>query len=83
MNERYKPKPPTIRALLREYTDGLCVSDICAKTGIEMKVARACLKKMEDAYIDRWLGGGYQRPSEAIWCVVLVPENCPRPKKNK
>ena len=83
MNELHKPKPPIIRALLREYTDGLSVSDICVRTNIDERVARTCLKKMADAYIDRWLGGAHQRPPEAIWCVVLVPEDCPRPRKNK
>jgi hypothetical protein len=81
VNELHKPKPPIIRALLRKYFDGLSVSDICAKTGIDERVARACLKRMEDAYIDRWILGAHQRPPEAIWCVVDVPEDCPRPKR--
>jgi len=83
MNERYKPKPPIIRALLLEHSDGLSVSDICVRTGIDLRVARTCLKKMADAYIDRWILGRHQRPPEAIWCVVSVPENCPRPRRKK
>jgi hypothetical protein len=83
MNERYKPKPPIIRALLLEHSDGLSVSDICARTGIDIRVARDCLKKMADAYIDRWILGRHQCPPEAIWCVVHVPEDCPRPTRKK
>ena len=81
MNERYKPKPPIIRALLREHPDGLSVRGICIKTNIDERVTRACLKKMADAYIDRWALGRQQRPPEAIWCVVHVPQDCPRPKR--
>ena len=83
MNERYKPKPPIIRAVLHAHSDGLSVSDIYWKTGIDAKVVRACLKKMADAYIDRWVLGRQQRPPEAIWCVVHVPEDCPRPTVKK
>ena len=61
----------------------MSVADICAKTGIDPKVVRTCLKKMEDTYIDRWVLGRQQRPPEAIWCVVVVPEDCPRPARKK
>ena len=83
MNERYKPKPPIIRAVLHAHPDGLSVADICWKTGIDSKVVRSCLKKMEDTYIDRWLLGRQQRPPEAIWCAVHVPEDCPRPTRKQ
>ena len=82
MNERYKPKAPIIRALLRKH-DGLSVADICAKTGIDQKVVRTCLKKMEDTYIDRWVLGTYRRPPEAVWCAADIPKNCPRPARKK
>jgi len=34
---------------------------------------------MADAYIDRWIRGEFQKPPEAVWCVVEVPEDCPPP----
>jgi len=82
-NVHYAPKPPVIRALLREHSDGLSVRGICLQTGIDDRVVRACLKKMADAYIDRWVIGRMRRPHEAIWCVVEVPANCPKPTKRK
>jgi hypothetical protein len=82
VNERYKPKPPIIRALLRKIDNGLSVNDIEAKTGIGQDLVRKCLNKMPDAYIDRWVTGK-SIPPTAIWCVVQVPENCPRPRLKK
>ena len=83
MNEYRKPKSPTIRSLLLEHSDGLSVSEICLRTGVDVRVTRTCLKKMADAYIDRWILGAHQRPPEAIWCVVHVPKDCPRPTRKK
>jgi hypothetical protein len=81
MNERYKPNPPIIRSLLRECDDGMSVNEIEAKTGIDQDQVRKCLNKMPDAYIDRWVYL-HSNPT-AIWCVVVIPENCPRPKRTK
>jgi hypothetical protein len=81
MNERYKSKPPVIRSLLRECEDGMSVNEIEAKTGIDQDLVRKCLNKMPDAYIDRWVYL-HSNPT-AIWCVVVIPENCPRPKRKK
>jgi hypothetical protein len=82
-NQHYQPKAPVIRALLKEFQDGLSTKDICQKTGIDQKSARANLKKMADCYIDRWTPGSLKEPPTAIWCVVDVPENCPKPRKQK
>lgn len=68
-----------IRELLRKHPDGLSTRQICRLSGIEERVARPALRKMADAYIDRWIRGEFQKPPEAIWCVVEVPEDCPPP----
>ena len=82
-NVHYAPKAPIIRGILHVFADGLTVSQICTKTFIEERVVRKCLKKMPDCYIDRWILGAYQRPPEAIWCAVVVPDHCPKPTKRK
>jgi hypothetical protein len=82
-NKSHQPKHPIIRALLRKTGDGLSVNEIQSKTGIEQGLIRKCLGKMPDAYIDRWTAGKFRAPPTAIWCVVEVPENCPRPRPSK
>ena len=68
-----------IRALLRNARDGLTVNEICGELEITGVVARKVLAKMPDAYIDRWLVA-VGAPA-AVWCVVVPPPNCPRPRK--
>jgi hypothetical protein len=82
-NQHYQPKAPVIRALLKAFPDGLSVNEICLKTGISSRCVYPTLKKMPDCYIDRWTAGKFRVPPAAIWCVVEVPENCPRPRKQK
>jgi len=82
-NQHHQPKAPVIRALLKAFPDGLSVNEIKSKTNIEQDNIRKCLGKMPDAYIDRWRTGKFRAPPVAIWCVVEVPENCPRPRKQK
>jgi len=36
------------------------------------------LKAMPDAYVDRWTGPERGQWA-AVWCVVEVPEDCPKP----
>ena len=36
------------------------------------------LKTMPDAYVDRWTGPERGQWA-AVWCVVDVPEDCPKP----
>ena len=69
-----------IRALLRTACDGLTVNEICGELEISGVVARKVLSKMPDAYIDRWLVQAAGAPA-AVWCVVVPPPNCPRPRK--
>jgi hypothetical protein len=37
------------------------------------------LKAMPDAYVDRWTGPERGQWA-AVWCVVDVPEDCPKPE---
>ena len=71
---------PDIRELLRQNDDGLTIEDIATQLAMHADACRRVLPEMPDAYVDRWVGpfrGQYQ----AVWCVVVPPENCPRPTK--
>lgn len=75
-----------IRGLLRRNPDGMTTSELAecmrhldppinvADTGVNVS-----LKSMWDAYIDRWTPAN---PGvwAAVWCVVIPPENCPKPE---
>ena len=68
----------SLRALLRASPDGLDVGTIANTLEREPSNIRKLLAGMPDAYIDRWVR---QRgnPPTAIWCVIVPPDNCPRP----
>jgi len=69
----------SVRELLINNPDGMDVYTIANNINREPCNVRRVLKAMPDAYIDRWTHyGGTGMPS-AIWCVVVPPENCPRP----
>lgn len=71
-----------IRALLKKHPDGLMVSEIAKELNLQHRATTVALKSMLDTYIDRWvkLRGC---PLAAVWCVIEVPEDCPRPEENK
>ena len=70
----------SLRTLLRASPDGLDVGTIANTLEREPSNIRKLLAGMPDAYIDRWVR---QRgnPPTAIWCVIVPPDNCPRPNK--
>jgi hypothetical protein len=72
----------SLRSLLRANPDGLDIGTIANVLSREPSNIRKRLALMPDAYIDRWLR---QRgnPPLAIWCVVVPPENCPKPQSLK
>lgn len=74
-----------IRKLLREYPDGLTTYQITDRLKISCPdTVQNCLKNMPDAYIDRWIKThGCRGQYSAIWCVVEVPENCPKPNNKR
>jgi DNA-binding transcriptional regulator GbsR (MarR family) len=70
-----------LRALLRECSDGLTVSELAHATGLDEDGVNRSLKCMPDAYIDRWQTVGRRKYYSAVWCVVVPPENCPKPER--
>lgn len=71
-----------IRALLRAHPEGMTTRDLVVTTKASDKSVRHSLGSMPDAYIDRW-EFPRQGPLAAVYCVVEVPENCPRPERAK
>jgi len=69
---------PSLRTLLRDNPDGLDVGTMANYLEREPGNIRRLLSTMPDAYIDRWIRQSGNPPT-AIWCVVVPPENCPRP----
>jgi Fic family protein len=78
-----KSNQEKLRVLLREYTDGLTVSQVANITSLKVNNINRSLKNMPDAYIDRWEIRNRGRPVIAVWCVVIPPENCPKPERKK
>jgi len=75
---------PIIRDLLKLKDDGLTTKEISDTLKMGRNVVRIALHKMPDAYIDRWLcAENPSTPPEAVWCVVVPPENCPKPERTK
>ena len=63
--------------LLQQYHDGLTVADIAERLEKEPSPMRRALTEMPDAYIDRWIA--HRKQWVAIWCVIVAPEDCPKP----
>jgi hypothetical protein len=75
-----KSRLPEIRNLLRQCDDGMATSSIAEYFGASQDVIRNSLIQMPDAYIDRWIQKRAARGQfEAVWCIVIPPENCPHP----
>jgi DNA-binding transcriptional regulator GbsR (MarR family) len=70
-----------LRSILRQAEDGMTISQITQACGIDRPHASRILRRMPDAYIDRWLK--HPRTYEAVWAVVVPPENCPKPMRDK
>ena len=76
-----KSNQTPLRSALRMCDDGLTVNQLANLTGLDMDGINRSLKCMPDAYIDRWT---YRRGQYAgVWCVVVPPENCPKPEPRK
>ena len=69
-----------IRDLLKRHPDGLKSSDISRLTGIDKRVVNKALEGVFGVYVDRWEKSTHRNTLAAIWVVVDVPENCPRPE---
>jgi hypothetical protein len=75
-----KPTHPAIRTLLRARPDGLRIEEMAEALGLQPKTLRRALVGMPDAYLDRWVKGA-RGQWNAVWCVVVPPQNCPHPKE--
>ena len=69
-----------IRDLLKQHSDGLKSSEIAKITGIDKRVVNKSLECVFGVYVDRWEKSTYRNTLAAIWVVVDVPENCPKPE---
>lgn len=75
-----KSHHPAVRALLRANPDGLTVKQLkqALPELAKHKTAIQALKGMPDTYVDRWVDAR-RGQWQAVWCVVVPPEDCPRP----
>ena len=69
-----------IRELLKRHPDGLKSSDISKFTGIDNRAVNKALENVFGVYVDRWEKSTFRNTLAAIWVVVAVPENCPKPE---
>lgn len=73
-----------VRELLRQAPDGMTVIEIIeAIPGTTKPHLSRILNNMPEAYIDRWQSNPNERWHRAVWCVVIPPENCPKPRANE
>ena len=75
------PNTQAIRDILRNSPEGISTGELAKRLGgCCTNNLRTAIRKMPDAYIDRWEGpirGQY----EAVWCVVVPPDDCPHPTR--
>lgn len=77
-----KSKHDIVRKVLRDNADGLTAKQITVQVQVDNDSLSRILEAMPDAYIDRWSGPTRGQYS-AVWCVVVPPENCPRPTREE
>ena len=68
-----------IRALLREHSDGMTLEQIVWAVKRDKANVKKNVRAMPDAYIDRWEAVP-RKQYAAVWCVVVPPEDCPKPE---
>jgi hypothetical protein len=77
----HKSNHHAIRMLLQQYHDGLTNSEIAERLEKNASHTKRALLGMSDAYIDRWTSR--RKQWTAVWCVVVPPQNCPKPTTRK
>ena len=75
--------PAKIREIMRNEEDGITVNELAHRLTAKRNSIASALEAMPDTYIDRWTDAGQSMPYEAIWSIVIPPENCPQPRKPK
>jgi len=68
-----------IRALLRANSDGMTIEQIVWAVKRDKANVKKNVRAMPDAYIDRWEAVP-RKQYAAVWCVVVPPEDCPKPE---
>ena len=68
-----------IRALLRANSDGMTLEQIVWAVKRDKANVKKNVRAMPDAYIDRWEAVP-RKQYAAVWCVVVPPEDCPKPE---
>ena len=74
-----KSSHPIIRKMLHQYHDGLTPTEIAERLELKVDSVRNALRDMPDTYIDRWKPVAHE-PPHAVWCAVIPPDDCPRPR---
>lgn len=74
-----KSNQQRIREHLRTQVDGATLREMQRALGIRETTLLGALNAMPDAYIDRWAPGLYGH-FRSVWCVIVPPENCPKPE---
>lgn len=69
--------PNKLRQLLQGH-DGMTTKQLSLLVNSCPRDITRSLKTMPDAYVDRWTGPERGQWA-AVWCVVDVPEDCPKP----
>jgi hypothetical protein len=59
--------------------EGMTTRQLSQLVDSGMRDITRALKAMPDAYVDRWTGPERGQWA-AVWCVVDVPEDCPKPE---
>lgn len=77
----YRKIKPILRETLLNDLRGFTVADLAVRTGIEERQLRRALDVMEDVYIDHWYPAKHQKPAQAVYRIVVVPNDCPKPTK--
>lgn len=77
-----KSHAPAIRALLREHLDGLTLADISQHIKVPPDIVYNSIKRMPDAYTDRWEKAPRGQYA-AVFCVVVPPPDCPHPNEER
>lgn len=76
-----KSRHPDIRHALKQHEDGLTANEIGELLKLNKDSIRNALNTMPDVYIDRWMQARQGLREQAVWCVINVPENCPKPNR--
>ena len=82
MPQKNQSRIRQVRTLLRAAPDGMTVHELLSlMPRVQESHMSRILRAMPDAYIDRWINVRGGRWHRAVWCVVVPPENCPRPHR--